>query len=104
MAEKIEHEISLRKQSEENRKRLMLDISHDLKNPLASILGYAELCRSKPEMAKEDRDACLNIICTNSVRANDLITDLFELSKMESSEFILNKTKVDVCEYVSTRK
>ncbi len=100
MAEKIEHEISLRKHSEENRKRLMLDISHDLKNPLANILGYAELCRSNREMAKEERDACLNIICNNSVRANNLITDLFELSKMESSEFVLNKSKIDVCEYL----
>jgi len=37
MAARIEHEISMRKRSEEDRRRLILDISHDLKNPLSSI-------------------------------------------------------------------
>ncbi|HHZ00348.1 MAG TPA: HAMP domain-containing histidine kinase, partial [Tissierellia bacterium] len=42
MAARIEHEISLRKKSEEDRKKLILDISHDLKNPMSSIQGYTE--------------------------------------------------------------
>lgn len=102
MAEKIEHEISLRKKSEECRKQLVLDISHDLKNPLASIGGYAELCLHKSDLSKEEHDAYLKIICENSERANKLITDLFELSKMESSEFVLSKEKIDFCEYLRT--
>ncbi|HBW34580.1 HAMP domain-containing sensor histidine kinase [Desulfosporosinus sp. BICA1-9] len=100
MAQQIEKEISLRKQSEENRKKLVLDISHDLKNPLASIMGYAELWGNKLDLSIEERDVYIKIIYDNSLRANNLITDLFELSKMESSEFKLCKTKVDVCEYV----
>ena len=100
MAEQIEQEISLRKQSEENRKNLILDISHDLKNPLASIMGYAELCNSKLDLSKSERDMYTKIIYENSLRANNLITDLFELSKMESSEYVLNKTKIDICEYL----
>lgn len=100
MAGQIEREITLRKRSEENRKKLVLDISHDLKNPLASIMGYAELCRGKEELSQQEREAYLKIICKNSIRANHLITSLFELSKMESSEFTILKTKADVCEYV----
>ena len=100
MAQQIEQEISLRKQSEENRKKLILDISHDLKNPLASIMGYAELCLNKLDLSKDERDIYTEIIHENSVRANNLITDLFELSKLESTEFKVNKSKVDVCEYV----
>ncbi|PKM88890.1 MAG: hypothetical protein CVU87_06425 [Firmicutes bacterium HGW-Firmicutes-12] len=102
MAGQIEHEISLRKQSEEKRKQLVLDISHDLKNPLASIVGYAEHCLNNPDIPKADLEAYLQIICENSVRANKLITDLFELSKMESSEFVLSKTRIDTSEYLRT--
>ena len=47
MAERIENEILLRKQSEDNRRRLALDISHDLKNPMSSIQGYTEILLQK---------------------------------------------------------
>ncbi|HHX38075.1 MAG TPA: HAMP domain-containing protein [Clostridiaceae bacterium] len=51
MAARIEHEIALRQKSEEDRRRLILDISHDLKTPLSSIQGYAERLRQKSESA-----------------------------------------------------
>ena len=100
MAEKIEQEISLRKQLEHNHKRLVLDISHDLKNPLASIMGYAELCCLKKDLSEAEWAYYAKIIHENSIRANHLITSLFELSKLESSEFKLNKVKIDCCEYL----
>lgn len=100
MAEQIEHEISLRKQSEESRKQLVLDISHDLKTPLASIIGYAELCRSQKNLALDELNQYTGIILENGTRANRMITELFELSKLDSPEFILNKKPVDVCEWM----
>lgn len=100
MAQKIQEEISLRRQSEENRKKLVLDISHDIKNPLASIMGYAELCYNNPLLSKEESFTYAKVIYENSLRANNLITDLFQLSKMESPEYVLNKTRVDICEYM----
>lgn len=100
MAQQIEQEISLRKQSEENRKRLILDISHDLKNPLASIMGYAELSCKKHDLSKEEICTYMKVIYENSLRANNLITDLFELSKIESSEYTISKTRVDICEFM----
>ena len=100
MAQQIEQEISLRKESEENRKTLVLDISHDLKNPLASIMGYAELCNNNQDLSKNELCTYTKVIYENSLRANNLITDLFELSKMESSEYTISKTRVDICEYI----
>lgn len=99
MAQKIEDEMFLRKKAEENRKKLILDISHDLKNPLASIRGYAELCIDQ-ELSLKERADYAKIIYNNSIRANELITGLFEMSKMESSQFKADLTKVDLCEYV----
>lgn len=100
MATRIEHEMSLRKKSENDRRRLILDISHDLKNPLASVSGYAELCLKKPELAVEERNAYLEVIYNNSQRANRLLTELFELSKLDSPEFTLRLIKTDLCEYL----
>jgi len=100
MAQQIEKEIDLRMQSEENRKKLILDISHDLKNPLASIMGYTELCLNKPDIQEEERQSYMRVVYENSLRANGLIESLFELSKIESSEYTINKTKVDICEFM----
>lgn len=100
MAQQIEQEISRRRQSEENRKRLILDISHDLKNPLASIMGYAELCHNKSDLTKEELLMYTRVIYENSQRVNSMITDLFELSKMDSPGYKLEKTRVDIAEYM----
>ncbi|EHQ90744.1 sensor histidine kinase [Desulfosporosinus youngiae] len=100
MAARIEHEISLRKKSEDNRRRLILDISHDLKNPMSSIQGYAEMCMKKPELPEQERGAYLQTIHQNSRRANRLLTELFELSQMDSPDFSIKPIKTELCEYL----
>ncbi|HML48913.1 MAG TPA: HAMP domain-containing sensor histidine kinase, partial [Clostridia bacterium] len=87
MAQRIEEQMELRRQSEEDRKRLVLDISHDLRNPLASVLGYAELCLQAPERLQPDQAEALRVIQQNGRRADRLLSDLFELSKVESPAF-----------------
>ncbi len=100
MAARIGHEITLRKKSEEDRRRLILDISHDLKNPMSSIQGYAELLLKKAGMTEKECKEHLEVILNNSKRANRLLTELFELSQIESPEFSLKLVRTDVCEYI----
>lgn len=92
MAEVIERETALRKKAEENRRRLVLDISHDIKSPLASIQGYAELLMEKSQSPE------LKAIHQNSIRANRLLGELFEYSKLDSPDFKLKAEKTDLCE------
>lgn len=103
MAQKIEQEMMLRIQSEDNRRKMVLDLSHDLKNPLASIMGYAEYCYNRSDLSRDEQANYMKIIYENSVKANHLLTDLFELSKMESSQYVLSKARVDICEYLRTQ-
>ncbi len=98
MAERIEKETELRKQSEEARRQLILDISHDLRNPLASITGYTELCMKKAE--SPEQAGYLQIIHKNSARASRLLKDLFELSKLENPEFTIKPYKTELCEFL----
>ncbi len=98
MAERIEMETALRKQSEDARRQLILDISHDLKNPLASITGYAELCMKKND--SREQAEFLQIIHNNSLRANRLLQELFDLSRLENPEFTIKPVKTDICEYL----
>ncbi|HOQ10535.1 MAG TPA: HAMP domain-containing sensor histidine kinase [Syntrophomonadaceae bacterium] len=100
MAARIEHEMSLRKKSEGDRRRLILDISHDLKNPMASIQGYAELLLKKSDLTEQERSEHLQVILNNSQRANRLLSELFELSQIDSPEFSLKLERIDVSEYL----
>ena len=100
MAARIEYEMTLRKKSENDRRQLILDISHDLKNPLSSIQGYAELYMKKPELPEREREEYLQVIHQNSQRANLLLSELFELSQMDSPEFSIKPVKTDLCEFL----
>ncbi|NLT57922.1 MAG: HAMP domain-containing histidine kinase [Clostridiales bacterium] len=100
MAARIERETALRKKSEDDRRRLILDLSHDLKNPMSSIQGYAELLMEKPELPQPERSAHLQTIRRNSERSNRLLTELFELSQMDSPDFVIRPTRTDLCEYL----
>ncbi|GAE87882.1 sensor histidine kinase [Acetivibrio straminisolvens] len=79
---------------------MILDISHDLKNPMSSIQGYAELLMKKKDMTGQECDEHLKIILNNSKRANRLLTELFELSQLDSPEFSLKLIETDICEYL----
>ncbi|WP_291632370.1 HAMP domain-containing sensor histidine kinase [Clostridium sp.] len=100
MAEKIQQEKLLKKKAEHNRKRMILDISHDLKNPLTSILGYSEFLLENEDILPEDKNKLLKVINNNSRRANDLIQDLFEYSRVESTEYKLDLGNHDIGEFL----
>ena len=100
MAQKLQAETRLREQAEKSRRQLVLDISHDLKNPLASILGYAEYGLNHPDEPAHAQQTYWTAIRDNGQRANALITGLFELSKLESPEYRLEKSRIDLSEYL----
>ncbi len=100
MSQKIEEEIFLREKAEKNRKRLILDISHDLKTPLTNIMGYSETIYYDTELDESIKNKYLDIIMSNSKKANDLINDLFELSKIDSDDNTIELKRQDICEFI----
>ncbi len=100
MVQKIEEETKLKEKSEEIRRKLIMDISHDLKNPLASVIGYADLLIKNENINREDGNKYLRVIEKNSQRANNLIMDLLELSKLENIDFKMNYKSEDICEFL----
>lgn len=98
MAQRIGEETLMRKQLEDDRRQMILDLSHDLKNPLACVAGYADLCLEKPDLPVSERMNYLRIIRSNSRRAADLLGGLFELSRMEAPGFELKLIPEDLTE------
>lgn len=91
MAETIENQ-------RDDKNRLIVDISHDLKNPLSSIVGYSDLLISNNHLSPEEKINYLSIINSNSKRCNKLINNLFEVSLLQSCDYLLTLQKTDICE------
>lgn len=100
MSAKIQEENRLKALSEQDRRQLVLNISHDLKTPLTNIRGYAETALAKWGKTDEQLENHLQIILNNSVRADTLLRNLFELSRIENVRFAPALTEQDVCETV----
>ncbi|MBU3208087.1 HAMP domain-containing sensor histidine kinase [Clostridium algidicarnis] len=100
MAEKLENEKMLKEKSEELRRRLILDISHDLKNPLSIVLGYSDYLIKNESISESESKRYLNVINQNALRANNLLTELFEFSKLQSVDFKLKTEHLDICEFL----
>ena len=84
------------KNTDELRRDLMANVSHDLKTPLTMIKAYAEMARDINSNNKEKRNDNLNIIISEADRLNILVNDILELSKMQNGSSKLNKEDYDL--------
>jgi signal transduction histidine kinase len=101
MADTIEQNIEDLKGLENLRKELISNISHDLRTPIASIQGYAEtLILKKDNIEKEEKEKYLGVIYKNCENLQQLVTNLFELSKLETSQVVLNREPFSIGELV----
>jgi len=87
MAEQVERHIWELKRSENLRRELVANISHDLRSPLSSIQGYLETLLLKgDELTREQSQEFLAVIHNNVAHLNKLVAELFELSKLEARQ------------------
>lgn len=94
-----EHESQLASQ-ENKRRQLIAEISHDLKNPLASVVGYSELLIDREDLSQEKRVEYGKLIYQNGLRANELLLSLFNYSSLEAPGYQVRLEKIDICEFV----
>lgn len=86
MSLRIESQIQALEDVDHTRRELIANVSHDLRTPLASMQGYIETLIVKGEkLSEEQRRQFLGVAHKHSKRLNELVSELFELSKLESS-------------------
>lgn len=77
--------------NEEARKNILSNVSHDLRTPITAIRGYAELMKATSSSMTEDQfNNYLNNIIKRSSQMENIVSDIVELTKMESgsTEFV----------------
>ena len=79
------------------RKEFVADVSHELKTPITSIIGYADTL-VEGEYDKETQNQFLNVISNESRRMAKLVSDLLTLSKYDNNKNKFEKTEFDLGE------
>ena len=82
--------------TEELRRDLMANVSHDLKTPLTMIKAYAEMAIDLHSKSKKKQKEDIEIITSEVDRLSLLVEDILELSKMQSNIENINKEDFDL--------
>ena len=82
------------------RRELLANVSHDLKTPLTMIKAYSEMVRDITYKDKEKRENNLNTIIEEVDRLNLLVNDILELSKAQAGVNNLEIKSFDLNELI----
>jgi signal transduction histidine kinase len=103
MAAMISEQVRELKESDSLRRELVTNVSHDLRTPLTSMQGYLETLAVKRDLTIEERKEYLERAIGHSDRLRRLISDLFELARLDAHEvkahlepFALGELALDV--------
>jgi len=83
----------------EMQKRLIANVSHDLRTPLTMISGYAEVMRDIPG---ENSPENIQVILDETARLTALVNDLIDLSKINSAEYTPKAERFSLSELVES--
>ncbi len=84
-------------QMAEQRKRdLVTYLAHDLKTPLASVIGYLNLLRDEGEISEELREKYLSVSLDKAERLEILINEFFEIARFNFSDLVLQYSRISL--------
>lgn len=79
----VELSLNARHRAEESMRRFIAEASHELRNPLASIRGYADFY-AQPDADREETQGALARIGSEASRMSDLVDDLLLLARLDA--------------------
>ncbi|MFY3790185.1 sensor histidine kinase [Ureibacillus sp. MALMAid1270] len=85
---------------EESKKRMLADLSHDIKTPMTTILGYSKTLYDEIVVDEEQRRRYLKYIYDKSIRVTDLVDELFMFSKLDNPDSQINRQEKDLSEFL----
>lgn len=101
MAYEIETRIENERRSEKTKNELITNVSHDLRTPLTSVMGYIGLVKEGKYKNEEEKNDYLNIAFNKSNQLKILIDDLFEYTKLNNKGILIEKRKINLVELLS---
>ncbi|MEC0184787.1 HAMP domain-containing sensor histidine kinase [Paenibacillus peoriae] len=96
MAERLQQQIEKERELENSKMEMITGISHDLRTPLTSIIGYIELLRTNSFQNRDEYTRFVQNTYNKAIHLKKLLDDLFEYTRLTSIDTHLDLKKIDV--------
>ncbi len=83
------------KESDRLKSAFLANMSHEIRTPMNAILGFVSLLEND-DISIEDRKSYTNIIQKNSIQLLEIISDIIDISKIESQQLKIKYSKCNV--------
>jgi len=90
------HDVSSETLAEQMRQDFVANLSHELRSPIASLIGFIETLRGPAQDDAKARERFLSIMGDESQRMARMIDDLLSLSRVEASERLHPQDQVNI--------
>jgi signal transduction histidine kinase len=97
MSEELKDKFERERELEKTKNELITNVSHDLRTPLTSIIGYLDFLKNGTFKSEEEQKEYLNSAYNLSTKLKGLIDELFEYTKLSSNEVQLEFVNVNIC-------
>ena len=87
--------VSEKKKSEDELRASITNMSHDLRTPLTSIMGYLQMIKSE-KSSETDKKEYMDIVEKRTKSLQQLISSFYDLSRIEGNEYKFNYKKVNL--------
>lgn len=98
IVEQLKVSIDEERQTEQAKSELITNVSHDLRTPLTSIVGYVTLIHHDNYRDEVELRHYIQVIYDKVNRLNMLMNDLFEYTRVQNKELQLNTVPIDIIE------
>ncbi|RIX48602.1 sensor histidine kinase [Paenibacillus nanensis] len=89
--------------TEQAMRKMLSNVSHDLKTPLTVVLGYAEMLERNPDAEPEERRRLLGQVRRKTLEVLELMNAFFDLARLESNDTELPLALLDAGELARRR-
>lgn len=97
-SEKLQQALERGDFAESSKEQLVMNLAHDLRTPLTSILGYLDLILKEDQLSDEQIKHYANIAFVKSQRLAKLIDELFEVIRMNYGNLPIENKSLDISE------
>lgn len=100
MAEELQRKIEAEKKAENAKYEWITSLSHDLKTPLTSIIGYLRLVKDKKYTSAEQHEQYVRVAFDKSEKLEGLLDHMLEYTKLTNPDLTIRRETVCINEFL----